>query len=293
MERMLEHVADVFDVASASIAPATAITWVPGESFAFDLPDGYPDAYNAADDPTQRFLRNQPGGVFCLARSFEAAADELFEVGMHYGVYDAAVGNIGVLGAPQMRLILLADRRLDASHETLLRGIYDVLSRALAARERALRPDRPYLDIDCRDDSVEASAAAVRFLRARFPTETHDHRRVMQALHAAAAEMVRTRTRTQNFAQGIALSYELHPSDRSRMTVLLHAADTLESRHPALALLTSRQQQVARSAAAGATTRAIAEELSISTDTVKEHLAAVYRRLGVGSRGELMVLLAR
>lgn len=292
MEAMLEYFADVFDIASASIAPATATTWVPGESFAFNLPAGYPDAYCAADDPTQRFLADQPGGVFCLGRSFDADAYALFDVGSHYGVEDAAVGNIDVLGAPQKRLILLADRWFDETHETMLRGVYDVIARSLAARERALRPDLPYLDIDRESGSVVATPAAIRFLEARFGTDSYDEGRLIQALTQAAAEMVRRGTRTQNFAHGMALSYELHPSERSKMTVLLHDALSHDAPHPAEALLTPRQQQVARSAAAGATTRAIAEELSISVDTVKEHLNAVYKRLGVGSRGELMVLFS-
>lgn len=292
MEAMLEHFADVFDIASASIAPATATTWIPGESFAFNLPDGYAEAYCAAEDPTQRFLAGRPGGVFCLGRSFDAEAYALFDVGSEYGVEDAAVGNIDVLGAPQKRLILLADRWFDITHETLLRGIYDVLSRALAARERSLRPDLPYLDIDREAGLIQASPAAIRFLEARFAMDTQQDGRLMQALSHAAAGMVRSGTRTQSFAHGVALSYDLHPSDQSNITVLLHDARPASGPHPAEALLTARQREVARFAAAGATTRAIADELSISVDTVKEHLNAVYERLGVGSRGELMVLLS-
>lgn len=51
--------------------------------------------------------------------------------------------------------------------------------------------------------------------------------------------------------------------------------------------LTPRQREVAALAARGATAREIAEHLGIGTYTVKQHLAAVYERMGVSSRLEL------
>jgi DNA-binding CsgD family transcriptional regulator len=55
--------------------------------------------------------------------------------------------------------------------------------------------------------------------------------------------------------------------------------------------LTAAQQQVARLAAAGRTNRQIAEELFVTIKTVETHLAAVYRKLGIGTRDELTGLL--
>jgi len=57
--------------------------------------------------------------------------------------------------------------------------------------------------------------------------------------------------------------------------------------------LSSRQREVAVYAAAGATQREIAKALSISPNTVKTHLKAVYQLLGVGSRVELAAALGR
>lgn len=51
--------------------------------------------------------------------------------------------------------------------------------------------------------------------------------------------------------------------------------------------LTGRERQVADAAASGRSSRAIAEALGLSTRTVENHLAAVYRKLGVGSRQAL------
>ena len=54
-----------------------------------------------------------------------------------------------------------------------------------------------------------------------------------------------------------------------------------------------RQMEIARSAASGASSRAIADRLVLSVRTVDNHLAAVYRKLGVGGRDELAALLDR
>jgi DNA-binding CsgD family transcriptional regulator len=55
--------------------------------------------------------------------------------------------------------------------------------------------------------------------------------------------------------------------------------------------LTAAQQQVARLAAAGRSNRQIAEELFVTIKTVETHLAAVYRKLDIGSRDELAAVL--
>jgi len=58
------------------------------------------------------------------------------------------------------------------------------------------------------------------------------------------------------------------------------------------AALTPRQRQVCELAAAGKANRAIAQELFLSIKTVETHLAAGYRKLGVGTRTELADELA-
>lgn len=52
--------------------------------------------------------------------------------------------------------------------------------------------------------------------------------------------------------------------------------------------LTGRERQVARLAAQGHTVRQIAERLSISQRTVETHLANIYAKLGVASKGDLV-----
>ncbi|GGL04361.1 helix-turn-helix transcriptional regulator [Mangrovihabitans endophyticus] len=60
----------------------------------------------------------------------------------------------------------------------------------------------------------------------------------------------------------------------------------------ALSGLTDRQREIARLAGTGATTRAIARQLSVSPRTVDAHLSRIYRTLDIGSRAGLAALVA-
>jgi len=55
--------------------------------------------------------------------------------------------------------------------------------------------------------------------------------------------------------------------------------------------LTDREQQITRLIARGAGTADIAEELFLSTHTVRDHVKAVFHKVGVSSRGELVAKL--
>jgi DNA-binding NarL/FixJ family response regulator len=50
--------------------------------------------------------------------------------------------------------------------------------------------------------------------------------------------------------------------------------------------LTSRELQVLRGLARGLTTKRISQEFGLAVPTVETHLSHVYRKLGVGNRGE-------
>ncbi|MEG3636273.1 LuxR C-terminal-related transcriptional regulator [Micromonospora palythoicola] len=80
---------------------------------------------------------------------------------------------------------------------------------------------------------------------------------------------------------------------RQRLGALLAGCDMVHT--PALQAatptLTDREWQVARLAAVGGTSRAIAEQLFLSARTVENHLQRVYTKLGVTSRAELRVAL--
>ena len=58
-----------------------------------------------------------------------------------------------------------------------------------------------------------------------------------------------------------------------------------------LATLSPREQEIAACYASGKTSREIAEMLCISQTTVRNHVATVYRKLGLGNKTELVNLL--
>jgi two-component system, NarL family, nitrate/nitrite response regulator NarL len=59
-----------------------------------------------------------------------------------------------------------------------------------------------------------------------------------------------------------------------------------------LAALTNRRRQVAMLICEGLSSRSIAKKLGVTEGTVKVHLHAIYEKLDVHSRTELMIALA-
>ena len=74
---------------------------------------------------------------------------------------------------------------------------------------------------------------------------------------------------------------EIEATGRSAPVPIAHSTDRL----------TPQELQVAMSVAAGATNRQAANELFLSQKTVEFHLSAIYRRLALRSRTELVELL--
>ncbi len=109
------------------------------------------------------------------------------------------------------------------------------------------------------------------------------------------------RRRARDADQGIdRLGIEIHGGAEVRMTRLdgddgvryLVAIDELErAKIRPVHRLTDRQYEIAKYAAAGATSREIGKTLDISHHTVKVHLRNIYERLGIGSRTELVTAL--
>jgi len=64
-------------------------------------------------------------------------------------------------------------------------------------------------------------------------------------------------------------------------------------RPPAPLALTATEERVAALAAAGHTNREVAQALFVSPKTVEANLARIYRKLGISSRAELGVAVAR
>jgi DNA-binding NarL/FixJ family response regulator len=66
-----------------------------------------------------------------------------------------------------------------------------------------------------------------------------------------------------------------------------------ESKAEAAEVLSEREHEVLRLLASGFTNREIAEQLFLSTDTIKTHLNNIYRKLGVSDRAHAVAVALR
>lgn len=104
--------------------------------------------------------------------------------------------------------------------------------------------------------------------------------------------------RTRRLGRGLLAELANVPPEGNerRRVVVLFLRDvepaTERAASPLLRLLGARQREVALRAARGESLKLIAAELGISHETVRSHLSAVYRRLGVSTRAELARLLS-
>jgi two-component system nitrate/nitrite response regulator NarL len=70
-------------------------------------------------------------------------------------------------------------------------------------------------------------------------------------------------------------------------------ARTVSVEDSRIATLTKREREIVKVVAGGRTNRQVSEELFISDATVRHHLCTIFDKLGVSSRGELIVYAYR
>jgi two-component system, NarL family, nitrate/nitrite response regulator NarL len=90
--------------------------------------------------------------------------------------------------------------------------------------------------------------------------------------------------RGESWMEGAALEKLLRQSSRARKV------NPDEAR---IAQLTKREREIIEVVGSGRSNRQIAQQLSISAATVRHHLCAIFEKLGVGTRGELIVYAYR
>ncbi|MEO1185690.1 MAG: response regulator transcription factor, partial [Cyanobacteria bacterium J06636_27] len=73
------------------------------------------------------------------------------------------------------------------------------------------------------------------------------------------------------------------------VTQKLRASNVPQSMDSSLSILTPRELDVARLVAMGATNHEIAEELCITTSTVKTHINSIFNRLNLKNRAQLAI----
>ncbi len=110
----------------------------------------------------------------------------------------------------------------------------------------------------------------------------------LEAVDGESQPTVRVRTRSGRWAV-------LHASEMGGLSDGRHVVVVVERAKPAELApiillahgLTSREAEVAQLALQGKPTKVVARELRISEHTVEDHLKAIFRKVGVASRGEL------
>ncbi len=104
--------------------------------------------------------------------------------------------------------------------------------------------------------------------------------------HTAVTELIATLRRI------VAGEHVLTPDLAARFLREFHARQA-PSRPAALALLSTREEEVLKLLATGETNRQIARRLYVSEETVKSHVAAIFRKLEVSDRTRAAVLAVR
>ena len=262
----------------------------------------------------ERFERADPQGYLAAATAVLAEARAL--AGDRAGAVAAAQESARLAAAGAERLIDVDSARCrawapvaDGDPATAKRELADV---ARSARDAGL----PALELAALHDAVrlgagrrtirrlvtvadtvdgaraEAMARHGRALLAERPDEVEAASEAFEAL----GELLTAGELAAEAARGHAERGRPQAARRAgvRAEGLLARCEGAQRRIPAIDLgpaLTPRELQVARLAAAGRTSRAIADELDVSTRTVDNQLSRTYAKLGIGGRGDLAAAL--
>jgi DNA-binding NarL/FixJ family response regulator len=204
----------------------------------------------------------------------------------------------GLLSAPRPRLLLVEDEpeAREALARALGRAGYDVdgFADAASAREHlaelattgARLPAIAVLDVVLgRDQNGGLDVlAALRALSPTLPvvivTAFADVARVKRALNLGASHLLEKPFRASELVPVLEQLAGASTDPGERVTRMFTAAS-----------LTTREAEIGRLALKGLSSPEIADVLTISEKTVRQHLSRVYDKLGVSSRGELVHLL--
>jgi DNA-binding NarL/FixJ family response regulator len=207
-----------------------------------------------------------------------------------------------------MRLILVDDHEVvRLGLRTLLEAQGDlwVVAEAGTAAEAVRlagqeQPDLVLMDVRLPDDS---GLAACREIRQRWPriqvlvlTSFADHALVMEAIEAGASGYVLKQLDTGDLLKAIrAVEHGDAVLDPAVTRALLSSVQTVQrqSRAAAFGDLSERELDVLALVADGKTNAEIADALSISEKTARNHVSAILGKLGVTNRIEAATFAVR
>jgi DNA-binding NarL/FixJ family response regulator len=169
-----------------------------------------------------------------------------------------------------------------------------------AATLADLAPDLVLMDIELPDASgIEATRrlrAALPGLRVVMLTAFADPDLLFAAVQAGAVGYLLKHTAVPDLVSTlrriIGGEHVLTPDLASRALREFRAHE-MPARPPGLAHLSAREEEVLKLLATGETNRQIARRLFVSEETIKSHVAAVFRKLEVSDRTRAAVLAVR
>jgi DNA-binding NarL/FixJ family response regulator len=188
-----------------------------------------------------------------------------------------------------IRVLVADDQRLVREGIASLLGIQpgiEVVGTAANGREaveqaKALTPDVVLMDVRMPDmDGVTAAALLAPSHQVIMLTTFDDEEYVVQALRAGAVGYLLKDLPAAKLAEAIRMAHAgVAQLDQAAAK---HVASALAPR--STAPLTTRETEVLRLIAAGATNREIAARLYLSEGTVKNHISKILTRLGLRDR---------
>lgn len=273
-------------------------------------------------DPSVEILSREPAGRWWLLhRDAEADALQtpLFEAFKKHDFVDAAVSRLPSPIAGQLVLGFYRHRgsaRFDEDDRLWLSLLAPHLQGALGTRrilaacdatpdenlDGALQRIETYATIGYPSRELTWSPGAEQaWLQRHGPPGGHDRNALTQLLLRASDRFLHRRlgATTAQLDATLRADFALVPPGRREthrvVAILLDEREgprgTCGPLNPAELLLSPRQREVARRIARGRSATEVAAELGIAASTVRHHLRAVYRRLGVHRRAELASLL--
>ncbi|GLX02134.1 response regulator transcription factor [Microtetraspora sp. NBRC 16547] len=164
-----------------------------------------------------------------------------------------------------------------------------------ALREVALnRPDIVVMDLRMPTmDGVEATRRIVRDYPATAVlvlTMFHEDTLVAEALRAGARGYLLKVAEQDEIERAIRAVAAGDAIFSSAVAGRVLGRITVDRAAPALPQLSPRERQVLDLIAAGATNTSIAHRLGVTQKTVRNHISAIFLKLGVASRGEAIVM---
>jgi DNA-binding NarL/FixJ family response regulator len=203
-----------------------------------------------------------------------------------------------------VRVLVVDDQRLIRDSIAALLSIQDGIAvvgtaadgLAAVARATELAPDVVLMDVRMPGiDGVEAAARVIRALpqcRVLMLTTFDDEEYVVRALRAGATGYLLKDRPAPELAEAVRLAHQgiaqLDPAAVARMMTALDRTAQAAA-EPADVPLTSREIEVLRLVATGATNREIAGSLFLSEGTVKNHVSRILNRLGLRDRTQAAV----